>query len=44
MALKLIEASHCIPGYTSMSMLHVHLACGYQTRARARLRPQKFQT
>ena len=43
MALKLTGVSHCIPDYTSASMLCVHLACGCQTRTTAKSRPQKFQ-
>ena len=43
MALKLTGASHCIPDYTSMSIIHAHLAC-CQTTATAKLRPQKLQT
>jgi len=41
MALKLTEALNCIPDYTSVSMLCVHLACGFQMRVTAKSRPQK---
>jgi len=41
MALKLTGALNHIPDYTSVSMLRVHLACGFQTRVTAKSRPQK---
>ena len=40
MALKLTGALNRIPDYTSVSMLSVHLACGFQMRVTAKLRPQ----
>ena len=43
MALKLTGASHCIPDYTSMSMLHAHLAYGCQTRAMTNRGHKKFK-
>jgi len=41
MALKLTGSLNRIPDYTSVSMLRVHLACGFQTRVTAKSRPQK---
>ena len=43
MALKLTGAPHCIPDYTSVSMLYVHLACGCQTKVTAKSSSQKLQ-
>ena len=41
MALKLTGALNRIPDYTYVSMLRIHLACGFQTRVTAKSRPQK---
>ena len=43
MALNLTVVLNCIPDYTSVSILRIRLACGFQTRVTAKSRPQKLQ-
>jgi len=43
MALQLTGALNCILDYTSVSILRVHLACGFQTKGPAKLRPQNLK-
>ena len=44
MALKLTGALNCIPNYTSVSMLRIHLAYDFQMRVTAKIKATKLQT